>query len=118
MSIKKVNNWILCNFSCFTGLKNNTNGRGQIPSLVNKTIEDWMATKATWKNNSSWNLFLCSTEELELKFFLNTTLAFAAMERVFVGSDVMKPKRATLSSENFERLVFIRENENCVLPLK
>ena len=43
----------------------------------------------------------------------------AAIERVFfVGSHVMKPKRATLSSENFEQLVFIRENENCVLPLK
>ena len=43
----------------------------------------------------------------------------AAIERVFsVGSDVMKPKRATLSSENFKRSVFIRENENCVLTLK
>ena len=46
---------------------------GQISSLVNKAIEDWMVIKLNKLNNrrhkSSWNLFLCFTEELGLKFF-------------------------------------------------
>ena len=94
---------------------------GQISSLVNKTIEDWMATKPTWKTQFQLESFPVFHRRTWVEVFLeyNTgILSSAAIERVFVGSAVVKPKRATLSSENFERLVFIRENENCVLPLK
>ena len=57
---------------------------------------------------------------IEVFFKYNTDIpSSAAIERVLsVGSDVIKPKRLTLLSENFERLIIIRENENCVLPLK
>ena len=93
---------------------------GQISSLVNKTIEDWMATKPTWKTQFQLESFPVFHRRAWVEVFLkyNTGVpSSAAIERVFsVGSDVMKPKRATLSSENFERLIFIRENENCLLP--
>ena len=80
-----------------------------------------MATKPTWKTQFQLESFPVFQRRAWIEVFLkyNTGIpSSAAIERVFVGSDVMKPKRATLSSENFERLTFIRENENCVLPLK
>ena len=81
-----------------------------------------MATKPTWKTQFQLESFPVFHRRAWIEVFLkcNTGIpSSVAIERVFsVGSDVMKPKRATLSSENFERLVFIRENKNCVLPLK
>ena len=78
-----------------------------------------MATKPTWKTQfqlKSFSVFH-GRAWIEVCLKYNTGIpSSAAIKRVFsVGSDVMKPKRATLSSENFERLVLIRERENCVL---
>ncbi|KAG0718171.1 hypothetical protein GWK47_007828 [Chionoecetes opilio] len=40
-------------------------------------------------------------------------LSFAAVERLFSqGSDIMEVKRASLTSENFEKLVFMKGNMN------
>ena len=95
---------------------------GQISSLVNKTIEDWMATKPTWKAQFQLESFPVFHRRAWVEVFIkyNTGIpSSAAIERVFsVGSDVIKPKRATLSSENFERLIFNRENENCLIQRK
>ena len=79
-----------------------------------------MATKPTWKTQFQLESFPVFHRRAWVEVFLkyNTGIpSSAAIERVFsVGSDVMEPKRGTLSSENFERLVFIRKHENCVLP--
>ena len=81
-----------------------------------------MATKPTWKTQFQLESFPVFHRRAWVEVFLkyNTDIpSSTAIERVFsVGSDVMKPKKATLSSKNFEPLVFIQENENCVLPLK
>ena len=118
---KKVDSWISYNF-VLQDLRTTPTEAGQISSLVNKTIEDWMATtKPTWKTQFQLESFPVFHRRTWVEVFLkyNTGIpSSAAIERVFVGSAVVKPKRATLSSENFERLVFIRENENCVLTLK
>ena len=45
---------------------------------------------------------------------LNTPLpSSAAVERLFsLGKDVLRPKRASLSDEHFEMMVFLKENLN------
>ena len=73
---------------------------GQISSLVNKIIEDWMATKPTWNTQFQLESFPVFHRRTWVEVFLkyNTGIpSSAAIERVFVGSAVMKPKRATLS---------------------
>ena len=81
-----------------------------------------MATKPTWKTQIQLESFPVFHRRARIEVFLKNNTGIpssAAIERVFsVGSDVMKPKRVMLSSEDFERLVFIRESKNCVLPLK
>ena len=46
----------------------------------------------------------------------NTTVpSSAAVERLFsIGSDILRPKRTRLSSKNFEILVFLKGNQNCL----
>ena len=77
-----------------------------------------MVTKPTWKNTNAIGIFsrVPPWVKVFLKYSYNTGIpSSAAIEHVFsVGSDVMKPKRVTLTSENFERLVFIQENQRCV----
>ena len=78
-------------------------------------------TKPTWKTQFQLESFPVFYRRPWVEVFLkyNTGIpSSAAIERFFVGSDVMKPKRTMLSSENFGRLIFIRKNKNCVLPLK
>ena len=69
-----------------------------------------MATKPTWKTQFLLQSFSVFHRRVWVEVFLkyNTGIpSSAAIERVFfVGSNVMKPKRATLLSENFEQLVF------------
>ena len=81
-----------------------------------------MASKPTWKTQFQLESFPVFHRRawIEVSLKYNTGISSsAAIKHVFsVGSDVMKPKRATLSLENFERLVLIRERENYVLPLK
>ena len=39
----------------------------------------------------------------------------AAVERLFaVGSDILRSKRLSMTKENFEKLVLLRENEKCL----
>ncbi|KAG0694548.1 hypothetical protein GWK47_027194 [Chionoecetes opilio] len=46
-------------------------------------------------------------------FVLNTTRPYPAVERLFSqGSDIMKAKRASLTSDSFERLVGLHEGEH------
>ena len=111
MSVKKVEVGFYVTFLVLQDLRTTPTGGGQISSLVNKTIEDWMATKPTWKTQFQLKSFPVFHRRAWIEFFFkyNTGIpSSAAIERVFsVRSDVMKPKRATLSSENFERMVFI-----------
>ena len=69
-----------------------------------------MVTKPTWKTQFQLESFPVFHQRAWVEVYLkyNTGISSsAAIERVFFdGSDVMKPKRATLSSENFEQLVF------------
>ena len=52
--------------------------------------------------------------EVFLKY--NTSIpSSAAVEMVFsIGSDILRPKRSSLSLENFEQFVFIRKNRKCL----
>ena len=59
---------------------------------------------------------LLKGEKIWLDIFIkfNTTIpSSAAVERLFsVGKDIFRDKRSSLTDENFERLMFIRENHH------
>ena len=39
----------------------------------------------------------------------------AAVERLFaIGSDILRSKRSSMTKENFEKFVLLRENEKCL----
>ena len=61
-------------------------------------------------------------EPVLVKLFVqyNTTIpSSAAVERIFsTGKDILKPKRASLSDKNFERLMFLKENDHHMGDLK
>ena len=77
-----------------------------------------MVAKPTWKTQVNLESFPVLHRQAWIEIFLkyNTCIpSSAAIERVFsVRSDIMRPKRSSLSSKNFERFVFIRENEKCL----
>ena len=61
-------------------------------------------------------------EPVLVKLFVqyNTTIpSSAAVEQIFsIGKDVLKPKRASLSDKNFERLMFLKGNDHHMGDLK
>jgi hypothetical protein len=80
---------------------------------------------ATWLDQDSKQDYTDMTflgEPVLVKLFVqyNTTIpSSAAVERIFsTGKDILKPKRASLSDKNFERLMFLKGNDHHMGDLK
>ena len=82
---------------------------------------------ATWQGQDSKQNYTDMTfleEPVLVKLFVqyNTTIpSSAAVERIFsTGKDIwkLKPKRASLSDKNFERLMFLKGNDHHMEDLK
>ncbi len=80
---------------------------------------------ATWLDQDSKQDYTDMTflgEPVLVKLFVqyNTTIpSRAAVERIFsTGKDILKPKRASLSDKNFERLMFLKGNDHHMGDLK
>ena len=90
------------------------NGRSREATL-RKTLDKWCNEQ---HNSVEEKAFTQYQKYAFLNIFLkyNTSIpSSAAAERVFsIGSDVLRPKRSSLTSKNFERFVFIKENLKCV----
>jgi hypothetical protein len=86
--------------------------RGELGEVLSKILDDWQRAKN--KTPLSQVLFPMEHREAWVDLFIkyNTPLpSSAAVERLFsVGGDVLRPKRASLSASNFERLVFMKGN--------
>ena len=51
----------------------------------------------------------------KFKRFNTAIPSSAAIERLFaVGSDILRSKRSSMTKENFEKFVLLRENEKCL----
>ena len=51
----------------------------------------------------------------KFKRFNTTIPSSATVERLFaVGSDILRSKRSSMTKENFEKFVLLRENEKCL----
>ena len=51
----------------------------------------------------------------KFKKFNTAIPSLAAVERLFaVGSDILRSKRSSMTKENFEKFVLLRENEKCL----
>ena len=64
--------------------------------------------------------FLPTREMRGCKNSKDSTLLFLvlAVERLFaVGSDILRSKRSSMTKENFEKFVLLRENEKCLKKL-
>ena len=86
-----------------------------LPAVVAKSLDEWVE----WiRGKVTPNCFPTLHRETWIHVFkkYNTAVpSSAAVERVFpVGSDVLRPKRASLTAEYFEGFVLLRENEKCV----
>jgi hypothetical protein len=80
---------------------------------------------ATWLDQDSKQDYTDMSflgEPFLVKLFVqyNTTIpSSAAVERIFsTGKDILKPKRASLSDKNFERLMFLKGNDHYMVDLK
>jgi hypothetical protein len=80
---------------------------------------------ATWLDQDSKQDYTDMTflrEPVLVKLFVryNTTIpSNATVERIFsIGKDILKPKRASLSDKNFERLMFLKGNDHHMGDLK
>jgi hypothetical protein len=88
--------------------------QGRLEEDIEKTYDGWNRLRG----NSSIGVFVDQFPLLHRKAWLdlfikyNTPLpSLAAVERLFsIGSDILRPKRATLTADNFEALVFIKGN--------
>ena len=51
----------------------------------------------------------------KVKRFNTAIPSSAAVERLFaIGSDILRSKRLSMTKENFEKFVLLRENEKCL----
>ena len=82
---------------------------------VNNELDRW-CTVTEKKTEVEPGMFPLWNRDAWIHVFLryNTLiLSSAAVERLFsLGSDIIKPKRSRLTAENFERLVFLKGNND------
>ncbi|KAG0703182.1 hypothetical protein GWK47_002805 [Chionoecetes opilio] len=78
-----------------------------------KELESWCSEKQRNKLLEQ-AMFLALSDAASVDVFvLSTTRPYPAVERLFSqGSDIMKAKRASLTSDSFERLVGLHEGEH------
>ena len=71
-----------------------------------------------WQTTKSSNIAFQPKRDAWLQKFkrFNSTIpSLAAVERLFaVGSDILRSKRSSMTKENFEKFVLLRENEMCL----
>lgn len=81
---------------------------------IKEEVARWSKIKVAAKDKLSPHLFPQEFREAWVNLFLkyNTPLpSSASVERLFsFGSDILRPKRSALSSQNFEQLVFMKGN--------
>ena len=85
-----------------------------LPAVVAKSLDEWVERT---REKMTPTCFPCLHREAWIHVFkkYNTTVPRStAVERVFsVGSDILRPKRASLTAEYFKCFVLLRENEKC-----
>ena len=85
-----------------------------LKSEVEATYASWSRVSGDTKSTISCNHFPLQQRSAWLHIFskYNTPLpSSAAVERLFsFGSDILRPKRSSLTADNFETLVFVKGN--------
>ena len=89
-----------------------------LPAVVAKSLDEWLERT---RGKVTPHCFPFLHREAWIYAFekYNTVSSSAAVERVFaVGSDILRPKRASPTAENLERFVLLlRENEKMSPPV-
>ncbi|XP_076044807.1 uncharacterized protein LOC143027406 [Oratosquilla oratoria] len=89
----------------FMYMRGDDNQPAATPSHLHENLEN---------TYEAWNKFPLLHREAWLDLFIryNTSLpSSAAVERLFsMGSDILRPKRSSLTADNFEKLVFVKGN--------
>jgi hypothetical protein len=81
---------------------------------MEKTFDGWNKLRASISTGVYFDQFPLLHRDVWIDLFIryNTPLpSSAAVERLFSsGSDILRPKRSTLTADNFEKLVFLKGN--------
>ena len=102
------------------GVENITGVQAQddLEDKIKEQVKKWSRVKVATKEKLARHLFPedFRNEWVDLFIKYNTPLpSSASVERMFsFGSDILRPKRATLRSPNFENLVFMKVNLNII----
>jgi len=88
--------------------------QGGLEDDMEKAYNDWIKLKCSSSTPVTCAQFPLLHRNTWVDLFIkyNTPLpSSAAVERLFsVGSDILRPKRSTLTADNFEKLVFVKGN--------
>lgn len=83
---------------------------------LEQALGSWVGIDVHLSTPLTVNLFPVEYQEVWVNLFIkyNTPLpSSAAVERMFSqGSDILRPKRAAMTSSNFENFVFMKGNMN------
>ncbi|KAG0714095.1 hypothetical protein GWK47_014816 [Chionoecetes opilio] len=89
---------------------------GDVDEELEKNLHSWTQLDVQDNVPLSPDMFPMEHRQIWVDLFIryNTPVpSSAAVERLFsMGSDVMRPKRSSLTAKNFEKLVFLKGNMN------
>ncbi|KAG0725684.1 hypothetical protein GWK47_038132 [Chionoecetes opilio] len=89
---------------------------GNVDEELEKSLHSWTQLDVQDNVPLSLDMFSMEHRQIWVDLFIryNTPVpSSAAVERLFsMGSDVMRPKRSSLTAKNFEKLVFLKGNMN------
>ncbi|KAL7634771.1 UNVERIFIED_CONTAM: hypothetical protein RMT77_015148 [Armadillidium vulgare] len=98
----------------FKKLKETSMQPTPLEDKLEQTLDSWAGINIHPNTPLTRNLFPCEYQEVWVNLFIkyNTPLASsAAVERMFSrGSDFLRPKRAAMASNNYEKFIFMKGN--------
>ncbi|KAG0726803.1 hypothetical protein GWK47_035854 [Chionoecetes opilio] len=90
--------------------------QGDVDEELEKNLHSWTQMDVQDNVPLSPDMFPMEHRQIWVDLFIryNTPVpSSAAVERLFsMGSDVMRPKRSSLTTKNLEKLVFLKGNMN------
>ena len=84
-------------------------------AMIGKRLDEWVESVNDKITKDCFPAYKKDAWLQKFKRFNTTILSSAAVERLFsVGPDILPSKRSSMTKENFEKFVLLREKEKCL----